>query len=41
MLAIAYVHATVDPTYSGDTWRKASKDAVAGWLDGLGYQPNA
>jgi hypothetical protein len=41
MLAIAYVQAADDPTYSGDTWRKASKDALGGWLDGLGYQPHA
>ena len=39
MLAIAYVHASVDPTYAGDSWRQASKDAVAAWLDGLGYHP--
>jgi ParB/RepB/Spo0J family partition protein len=39
MLAIAYVHATHDPSYAGDTWHQASKGAVAAWLDGLGYQP--
>ena len=27
------------PTYASDTWRQTSRQAVAGWLDGLGYQP--
>ena len=39
MLAIAYVHATATPTYAGDSWRQTSRQAVAAWLDGLGYQP--
>ena len=39
MLAIAYGHATIDPTYASDTWRQTSRQAVTGWLDGLGYQP--
>ena len=39
MLAIAYIHATIDPTYASDTWRQTSRQAVADWLDGLGYQP--
>jgi hypothetical protein len=40
MLAIAYVHATLDTAYASDTWRQASRHAVAAWLDvGLGYQP--
>ncbi len=39
MLAIAYVHATLDATYASDTWRQTSRQAVNDWLDGLGYQP--
>ena len=39
MLAIAYSHATLDPTYASDTWRQTSRRAVTAWLDGLGYQP--
>jgi hypothetical protein len=39
MLAIAYVHATLDATYATDTWRQTSRQAVGGWLDSLGYRP--
>jgi hypothetical protein len=39
MLAIAYVHATLDATYASDTWRQTSRQAVNDWLDGLGHQP--
>jgi ParB/Sulfiredoxin domain len=41
MLAIAYSHATLDATYASDTWRHTSRQAVAYWLDSLGYQPEA
>ena len=39
MLAIAYVHATLDATYASETSRQTSRQAVNDWLDGLGYQP--
>ena len=38
MLAVAYVLATDDPSYSAGNWRKASKEAMAAWLERLGYQ---